>query len=106
MMKVEYRVRPITRYIVTRWHEETDDQGRHLGGSDTRGEYDNAEVAYEVAYALCKAEHDASGQPLDSMSFIYPEPIVPPVVSDHQQAQDAMRRYNEFCAQVSAKMTI
>lgn len=67
-MKVEYRVKPVTRYIVTRFHDEG-----NTGGVEQRGEYDNGEIAYAVAYALCKAEHDKSGEPIDSMAFIYPE---------------------------------
>lgn len=72
--KVEYRVRPITRYIVTRYAQtiEIDPSGACGSESSTRGTYDNAEIAHEVAYALCKAEHDASGEELGSMNFIYP----------------------------------
>ena len=66
-MKVEYRVKPVTRYIVTRFHDDGT-----TGGVEQRGEYENGEVAYEVAYALCRAEHTASGQPDFSESFIYP----------------------------------
>jgi hypothetical protein len=70
-MKVEYKVRRISRFIVTRYHEEVGPP--HLAGSQTKGEYENPEVAYEVAYALCKAEHDAAetGDP----NFQYPEPL-------------------------------
>lgn len=70
MKTIQYRVRPITRFVVTRYEEDG-----NTGGSSTRGTYDNAQVAFEVAYALCKAEHDASGQPIDSMGFIYPREI-------------------------------
>lgn len=66
--QVEYRVRPVTKFIVTR-----SEQGRNCGSVETRGQYENAEVAYQVAYALCKAEHDKSGEPTGSMSFIYPQ---------------------------------
>jgi hypothetical protein len=73
-MKVEYRVRPVTRFVVTRYHQS--DDGSEVS---TKGTYDNAHVAYEVAYALCKAEHDASGEPLGSMAFIYPDTPEPKV---------------------------
>ena len=69
-MKVQYQVRTVSRFVVTRY-EESDDA--RTGASETRGEYDNAEVAFEVAYALCKAEHDKSGEEPGSMNFIYPE---------------------------------
>ncbi|MGB1390300.1 MAG: hypothetical protein ACPG61_15590 [Paracoccaceae bacterium] len=66
--QVEYRVRPVTKYIVTRF-----EQGDDTGAVETRGQYENGEVAYQVAYALCKAEHDKSGEPIESMNFIYPK---------------------------------
>ena len=69
-MKVQYRVRAINRFVVTRYHES---EGGSVGGVDTKGTYDNPEVAHEVAYALCKAEHDAAGTPPDDPNFQYPE---------------------------------
>lgn len=79
-MKVEYRIKPTTRYIITRYHADLgDDKSACSAGSETRGEYDNADVAYDVAYALCKLEHDKSGQPADSMNFIYPERVSSPL---------------------------
>jgi hypothetical protein len=75
--KVQYRIVPTTRYIVTRYYEGVDSRGDgdscHASGCETRGEYDNASVAYHVAYALCKADHDKSDEPEGSMNFIYPD---------------------------------
>jgi len=68
-VKIEYKVRPITRYIVTRYHE-TD--GGKTGGTAERGQYDNTETAHEVAYALCKAEHEQLGWPIDDERIQYP----------------------------------
>jgi hypothetical protein len=68
--KVEYRVRPITRFVVTRYHES---EGGNTGGTSERGQYDNAEVAHEVAYALCKAEHEQLGWPIDDERIQYPQ---------------------------------
>jgi len=67
MTKIEYRVRPITRYIVTR-HVSTE----HTGANTQHGVFDNGETAYHVAYALCRAEHEKSGEPVESTNFIYP----------------------------------
>ncbi len=69
---IQYRVRPITRYVVTRFESHDDGNGRESGGSSERGQYDNAQIAFEVASALCKAEHDAAGTPPDDPNFIYP----------------------------------
>ena len=66
-MKVEYRVRPVTRYHVTRYHESDDS-----GSVELKGEYDNADVAYDVAYALCKHEHQVLGYLPDDERVQYP----------------------------------
>jgi hypothetical protein len=65
---IQYQVRPITRYVVTRYEEN----GKG-GACETRGEYDNHNLAYEVAYAMCKLEHDKIGLPVGSMEIIYPD---------------------------------
>ena len=67
--KVEYRVRPIIRFVVTRYHET---EGGNTGGTSERGHYDNEEVAFEVAYALAKAEHEQLGWPIDDDRIQYP----------------------------------
>jgi hypothetical protein len=67
-MKTEYKVRTVTRYVVTRYHE-----GDGCVGSDTKGEFDNGQVAYQVAYALAKEEHQRLGYPPGDMRIIYPE---------------------------------
>jgi hypothetical protein len=71
-MPVEYRVRPVTRYMVTRWFSEG-----VAGGVEPRGVFENAETAHAVAYALCKAEHDAAGTAPDDPNFVYPKPVEP-----------------------------
>ena len=67
MDKTEYRVRPVMRFIVTRYHEQEQ-------GADSRplGEYENEDTAYQVGYALCKAEHDRLGYQPGDMRIIYP----------------------------------
>ncbi len=55
--KVEYRIKPVTRFVVTRYFENEDG----AAGVEERGEYDNEAVAFEVATALCKAEHQILG---------------------------------------------
>lgn len=69
--RVEYRVREIKRYMVTRFHERDDS----AAGCETKGEYDNVEVAYEVAYALCAAEHASRGWDLSDKRISYPSRI-------------------------------
>jgi hypothetical protein len=67
-MKVEYKVREVKRYIVTRY-EESD----RSGSCATRGEFDNFDTAYHVGYAMAKLEHENLGYPIDDMRIIYPE---------------------------------
>lgn len=73
--KIEYRVRPVTRYIVTRFEQEFDPAGvcASSGRSTQHGEFDSVGTAYAVSYALCKAEHDRLGWPLDDERISYPE---------------------------------
>lgn len=66
--KIEYRVRTVTRYIVTRY-----EQSENTGAVQTKGEYDSPSVAYDVAYALARAEHERLGYPPGDMRIIYPE---------------------------------
>lgn len=78
-MKIEYKVRPVTRYIVTRYHNC--DNG---AGVETHGEYDRERTAYDVAYALCKMEHDSLGYPPGDERVQYPESPAP--VSEVERA--------------------
>lgn len=66
-MAIEYRVKRVERYIVTR-----SEQSENSGSVVQRGFYESPQIAYEVAYALCRAEHERSGEDPGSMNFIYP----------------------------------
>ena len=72
MHRIEYQVRPITRYIVTRWETE-ERNGQSSGGCDACGEFENDAAAYQVGYALAKAEHDRLGWPAGDGRIRYPE---------------------------------
>lgn len=67
--KIEYRVKQVTRFVITRHHESASGA---TGGASTKGEYENADVAYEVAYALAKAEADHLGLPPGDERMQYP----------------------------------
>lgn len=68
---IEYKVRPVTRYVVTRFESDGD-----CGNSTQRGEYDGARVAHEVAYALCRAEHEQLGWPVGDERIQYPSAVL------------------------------
>lgn len=70
--KVEYRIRETKRYFVTRFEES--DEGRS-GSSSSFGEYDNADTAFAVGSALCKAEHERLGWPVGDERILYPVPV-------------------------------
>lgn len=67
MDQIEYRVKPVTRYVITRFHRLG-----HSAGSESKGEFDNADVAYDVGYALCRAEHETLGWPPGDERIQYP----------------------------------
>lgn len=73
--KIEYRVRPVTRYVVTRYEEHSHPNGNPGGGCCTKGEFDNEETAYAVAYALARHEHEQKGWPVGDERIQYPAPI-------------------------------
>lgn len=79
--KVEYRVRETKRYFVTRFESSSDGQAGACGSS-TFGEYDNADTAFAVGYALCKAEHERLGWPVGDERIRYPE---------HPSSKDAVQ---------------
>lgn len=68
MDKVQYRITAITRHNVTRYFRTGD-----VGGSASKGEFDNYDTAYSVAYALCKEEHDRLGWAAGDERISYPE---------------------------------
>jgi hypothetical protein len=69
----QFKVRAITRYLVTSFHQTPD------GKSDGRGhgEFENADTAYQVAYALCRQKHEELGYAPGDERVLYPEPLVP-----------------------------
>ena len=71
--KIEYKVRPVTRYIVTRFETITHPGGAESGGSECKGEFNNLDVAYQVGYALCRDEHQRLGWALGDKRIKYPE---------------------------------
>lgn len=76
-LNVQYRVRPITRYVVTRYESEITASGMGKGSAGCSNhmgaEYDNYDVAFQVAYALAKAEHERLGYAPGDMRIQYPQ---------------------------------
>lgn len=68
---VEYRVRPVTRYVVTRF-EASSKGGPGACPREVSGEHPNSEQAHAVAHALCRAEHERLGWPLGDERIVYP----------------------------------
>ena len=55
--KVEFRVRPVIRYVVTRYDEVTgNEENQDTSGSGPRGEFDNEVLARNAALAF--ADHE------------------------------------------------
>lgn len=56
---IEYRIKRVERFIVTRYEEG---KGSQTGSSRQFGkEFDNFETAYEVGYALARGEQERLG---------------------------------------------
>lgn len=73
---VEYRVREIKRYIVTR-HEMTVTNGEETCGQTSNvgsGQFDSYDTAYQVGYALASFEHGQLGYDLGDERIQYPNP--------------------------------
>jgi hypothetical protein len=84
--QIEYRIKPVTRYIVTRY-----ESGDHSNGSEQIGnEYDTADVAYQVGYAVCAIEHQRLGWDIGDERIKYPEdPASPSRVQQFSQIPGA-----------------
>ncbi len=68
-MTIEYKIKPVVRYFITR-HETTENTG---STQNVGSEYANGETAFEVAYALARAEANRLSLPIGSMDLIYPQ---------------------------------
>lgn len=97
--KIEFRVRPVTRYIVTRFEQEYDPAGAcaSAGRSTQHGEFESFGTAYAVSYALCKSEHDRLGYPPGDERISYPEGRAETVERLFEQVQrDGAHHYSDL----------
>ena len=70
MLKVEFRVVPTTRYIVTRYTNSDDEKGTS-GSAESVGEFDNEVLAANTALAF--ADHETlSSSPPDEIKTTRP----------------------------------
>ena len=67
---IEYRLRPVTRYVVTRFERSAD--GKAANSMPIGPEFDNSDTAYQVAYAMAKMDHERMGWPIDDERIQYP----------------------------------
>lgn len=70
---IEYRVRPVTRYIVTRFERCGLPGNPDASMCIQKGEFDNPHTAYAVGYALAKADHERMGWPIGDERIQYPQ---------------------------------
>lgn len=69
-MTTEFRVKRIERFIVTR--HEVSESGCTGSNRQIGNPFDNADTAYEVAYALARQEAEMKGYGPGDMRLIYP----------------------------------
>lgn len=75
---IQYKVRPVIRWAVTRYHSYSHTNGKGGGaGSEGKGEFDSFNTAKDVGYALCSQEHKALGWALDDNRIQYPKDDTP-----------------------------
>lgn len=68
MKTIEYRVRPVTRYVVTRFESESDGpDGRSSTGSECLGEFDNGAMAQRAMNAM--SSHEAGRNPISAQAM-------------------------------------
>lgn len=72
---IEYRVRPVTRYHVTRFESEVHDDGTNSGGCESLGEFDRTDTAHTVAVAMCSLEALQAKETGMEIEFKMPELI-------------------------------
>ena len=76
-MKVEYRIKPVTRYVVTRYEhlDGVPDEPGKSSVTQIGGEYASSDVAYDIGYAVCKQEHEKLGWPVGDERIQYPRAL-------------------------------
>ena len=74
-MQIEYRVRAITRYIVTR-NVRGSPAGKESTSIVVAGQ-DNFQTAYDAGYGLALKEAQELGLPPDDPTIVFPSPIDP-----------------------------
>lgn len=77
LKRVEYRVRPVTRYIVTRFEAWNLPEGSKSAQSDDTkvvecGEFASPDQAWQTGYALAKQYHELAGWPVGDERIQYP----------------------------------
>lgn len=68
MDKIEYRVRPVTRFVVTRYES----LNGH-GASEVKGLFDSDQLAFDSAYAQAFEERERLGYPPGDERVVFPE---------------------------------
>lgn len=67
---IEYRVKRVERFIVTRY--EQDENATTCASRQVGKEFDSFETAYEVGYALARADQERLGLPPGDDGVIFP----------------------------------
>lgn len=70
---IEYRVRPVTRYVLTRFESMEDAEGKGCGGSVGLGEYQRADTAFHIGCALARDENKPSPIQGETKEVKFPE---------------------------------
>lgn len=74
---LEYRVIPVTRYIVTKYESGMSENSDGTTGRsvETIGEFQSEKLAYEVATKCCRDDHQNLGFPVGDERVKYPKRV-------------------------------
>jgi len=105
-LNVEYRVREIKRYTVTRHETQVSDDGAEARGSNRQigSHYDNFDTAYAVGYALCSKEHADLGYPPADERIQYPISVPPGTVLTPAEEYPELKGVKSVIATVDGEL--
>lgn len=72
-MTIEYRVKAVQRYIVTRYESREDGSASSGDVRQIGNDFDSGDTAYEVAYALARQEAEHKGWGPNDTRIVFPK---------------------------------
>lgn len=106
-MNVEYKIRPVVRYSVTRYHSESSDGGKGSAGCETLGVYDNERLAERALNAFqAEEENETSGHVVwrDSIGELATDLYYATSRAEALELQEKMHRETEHTWRIARRL--